>query len=60
MITLEGLAAAFRRHDPAAIGTVVEVTGAVRRWIGAQTFATTAEPRRHSDRRCPGGALRGI
>ncbi len=41
MITLEGLAAAFRRHDPAAIGTVVEVTGAVRRWIGAQTFATT-------------------
>ena len=41
MITLEGLAAAFRRHDPAATGTVVEVTGAVRRWIGAQTFATT-------------------
>ncbi len=45
MITLEGLAAAFRRHDPAAVGTVVEVTGAVRRWIGAQTFATDAEPR---------------
>ena len=42
MITLEGLAAAFRRHDPAAAGTVVEVTGAVRRWIGAQTFATDA------------------
>lgn len=41
IITLEGLAAAFRRHDPAATGTVVEVTGAVRRWIGAQTFATT-------------------
>jgi len=40
--TLEGLAAAFRRHDPAATGTVVEVTGAVRRWIGAQTFANDA------------------
>ena len=44
MITLEGLAAAFRRHDPAATGTVVDVTGAVRRWIGAQTFATDATP----------------
>lgn len=42
MITLEGLAAAFRRHDPAAPGTVVELTAAVRRWIGAQTFATNA------------------
>ena len=40
MQTLEGLAAALRRHDPAAAGTVVDVTGAVRRWIGAQTFAT--------------------
>ncbi len=45
MITLEGLADAFRRHDPAAVGTVVEVTGSVRRWIGAQTFATDSGAR---------------
>ena len=37
--TLNGLLAACRRHDPSATGTVAELTGAVRRWIGAQTFA---------------------
>ena len=44
MITLEALAAAYRRHDPAAAGTIVELTGAVRRWIGVQTFATDSSP----------------
>jgi RecB family exonuclease len=40
---LEGLIAAYRRHDPAATGTVTELTAAIRRWLGTQTFdiATT-------------------
>lgn len=38
---LEGLAGAYRRHDPAATGTVTELSAALRRWLGAQTFATT-------------------
>jgi ATP-dependent helicase/nuclease subunit B len=38
---LEGLAAAYRRHDPAATGTVTELSAALRRWLGAQTFAAT-------------------
>ena len=37
---LDGLAAAYRRHDPAAAGTVTELSAAVRRWLGTQTFAT--------------------
>ena len=36
---LAGLADAYRRHDPAAAGTITELAAAVRRWIGAQTFA---------------------
>jgi RecB family exonuclease len=36
---LEGLATAYRRHDPAATGTVTELSAALRRWLGAQTFA---------------------
>lgn len=36
---LDGLAAAYRRHDPAAHGTVTELSAAVRRWLGSQTFA---------------------
>ena len=40
---LDGLSAAYRRHDPAATGTVTELTAALRRWLGTQTFevATT-------------------
>lgn len=40
---LEGLMAAYGRHDPSATGTVTELSAAVRRWIGSQTFeiATT-------------------
>ena len=40
--TFEGLAGAFRRHDPDAAGSVVELSGAIRRWLGAQTFAVDA------------------
>lgn len=36
---LDGLAAAYRRHDPSATGTVSELSAAIRRWLGAQTFA---------------------
>ena len=36
---LDGLTEAYRRHDPAAGGTVIELSSAVRRWIGAHTFA---------------------
>jgi len=39
MTTLDGIAAAYRRHDPAATGTVTELSAAIRRWLGAQTFA---------------------
>ena len=30
---------AFERHDPAAAGDVATVSAAIRRWLGAQTFA---------------------
>jgi RecB family exonuclease len=40
--TLDALAASYRRHDPAATGTVTELSAAVRRWLGAQTFALGA------------------
>jgi len=39
MSALDGLAAAYRRHDPAAAGTVTELSAAIRRWLGSQTFA---------------------
>lgn len=39
MNALDGLAAAYRRHDPAAAGTVTELSAALRRWLGSQTFA---------------------
>ena len=42
MSALDGLAAAFRRHDPDAAGTVAELAGAIRRWLGAHTFAVDA------------------
>ncbi len=38
-LALSGLAEAYRRHDPGASGTVTELSAAVRRWLGAQTFA---------------------
>jgi RecB family exonuclease len=40
---LDGLATAYRRHDPSATGTVTELSAAIRRWIGAQTFAIASE-----------------
>ncbi len=36
---LTGLTDAYRRHDPGASGTVHDVSPALRRWLGAQTFA---------------------
>ena len=36
---LDGLIAAYRRHDPSASGTVTELSAAIRRWLGSQTFA---------------------
>jgi RecB family exonuclease len=42
LLALEGMATAFRRHDPDAAGTVAELSGALRRWLGAQTFAVDA------------------
>jgi RecB family exonuclease len=42
---LDGLADAYRRHDPAAMGTVTELAAAVRRWLGSQTFAITTGTR---------------
>ncbi len=44
-LVLEGLAASLRRHDPGASGTIHELRPALRRWLGASTFATrTGEP----------------
>jgi len=37
--SLDALAASYRRHNPDATGTVTELSGAVRRWLGGQTFA---------------------
>lgn len=39
MLALTGLGEAYRRHDPGASGTVTDLSAAVRRWLGAQTFA---------------------
>ena len=39
MLALSGLGDAYRRHDPGASGTVADLAAAVRRWLGAQTFA---------------------
>ena len=36
---LDGLGASYRRHDPAATGTVTELSASLRRWLGTQTFA---------------------
>ncbi|MBM3806955.1 MAG: PD-(D/E)XK nuclease family protein [Acidimicrobiia bacterium] len=37
---LAGLSESYRRHDPSMAGSVVELSAAVRRWIGAETFAS--------------------
>ena len=39
LAALTGLSDAYRRHDPAASGTVHDLSAAIRRWLGAQTFA---------------------
>lgn len=39
MQALDGLSSAYRRHDPSATATVTELSAAIRRWLGAQTFA---------------------
>ncbi|MCA1586301.1 MAG: PD-(D/E)XK nuclease family protein, partial [Acidobacteria bacterium] len=36
---INALGAAYRRHDPAAEGDVMALASAVRRWLGARTFA---------------------
>ena len=38
---------------------MTELSAAIRRWLGAQTFAVADDPRRRPDPRCAGGALRG-
>jgi RecB family exonuclease len=39
MLALAGLGEAYRRHDPGASGTITDLSAAVRRWLGSQTFA---------------------
>jgi RecB family exonuclease len=36
---LTGLTDAYKRHDPGASGTVHDLSAAIRRWLGARTFA---------------------
>ena len=43
-LALEGVIDAYRRHDPAAAGTVTELSAAVRRWLGTQTFEVATTP----------------
>jgi len=44
VLALDGLIAAYRRHDPSATGTVTELSAAIRRWLGTQTFALDTSP----------------
>ena len=44
VLALEGLIAAYRRHDPSATGTVTELSAAIRRWLGTQTFELATTP----------------
>ena len=39
MSSLEAITEAYRRHDPSATATVSELSAAIRRWLGSQTFA---------------------
>jgi RecB family exonuclease len=43
-LALDGLITAYRRHDPAAAGTVTELSAAIRRWLGTQTFELATTP----------------
>jgi RecB family exonuclease/inactivated superfamily I helicase len=36
--SLAAIAASYQRHFPDATGTVTELSGAIRRWLGGQTF----------------------
>ena len=44
VLALDGLIAAYRRHDPSATGTVTELSAAIRRWLGTQTFELATTP----------------
>jgi RecB family exonuclease len=39
LAAITGLVDGYRRHDPGASGTVHDLSAAIRRWLGAQTFA---------------------
>lgn len=39
LAAITGLADGYKRHDPGAAGTVHDLSAAIRRWLGAQTFA---------------------
>ena len=39
LAAITGLADSYKRHDPAVSGTVHDLSAAIRRWLGAQTFA---------------------
>ncbi len=39
LLALSGLGDGYRRYDPGVSGTVTDVSAAVRRWLGSQTFA---------------------
>ena len=39
LAAITGLVDAYERHDPGVSGTVHDVSAAMRRWLGAQTFA---------------------
>ncbi len=36
---IDTLASAYQAHDPHAVASVTEMSAAIRRWLGAQTFA---------------------
>ena len=54
---LDGLIAAYRRHDPSATGTVTELSAAIRRWLGSQTFDDRDDSRRRPHPRRAIGAV---
>lgn len=39
LAAITGLVDGYKRHDPGASGTVHDLSSAIRRWLGAQTFA---------------------
>ena len=39
LAAITGLADGYKRHDPGVSGTVHDLSAAIRRWLGAQTFA---------------------